>query len=46
MWDKRKGKPKYDQKDDNAWLGPYIIKSKSKKEKYHLISLDGRNIPL
>jgi hypothetical protein len=36
MWDKRKGKPKYDQKDDNAWLSPYIIKKKSKKEKYYL----------
>jgi hypothetical protein len=38
MWDKKKGKPKYDQKDDNSWLGPYIIKKKSEKEKYYLTS--------
>jgi hypothetical protein len=25
MWDKREGNPKYDQKDNNSWLGPYII---------------------
>jgi hypothetical protein len=31
MWDKKKGKPKYDQKDDSSWLGPYIIKNKSNK---------------
>jgi hypothetical protein len=24
MWDKKKGKPKYDQKDDNSWLGPQV----------------------
>jgi hypothetical protein len=24
MWDKRKGKPRYDQRDDNSWLGPYM----------------------
>jgi hypothetical protein len=39
MWDKRKGKPKYDQKDNNSWLGPYIIKKKSEKEKYYLTYL-------
>jgi hypothetical protein len=44
MWDKKKGKPKYDQKDDNSWLGPYIVKKKSKKEKYYLTTLDGRNM--
>jgi hypothetical protein len=26
MWDKNKGKPNYDQKNDNSWLSPYIIK--------------------
>jgi hypothetical protein len=31
MWDKRKGKPKYYQKDNSSWLGPYIIKKKSEK---------------
>jgi hypothetical protein len=46
MWDKKKGKPKYDQKDDNSWLGPYIIKKKSEKEKYYLTALDGRKMPL
>jgi hypothetical protein len=45
MWDKKKGKPKYDQKDDNSWLGPSIIKNKSEKEKYYLIALDGRKMP-
>jgi hypothetical protein len=28
MWDKRKGKPRYEQKDNNSWLGPYIILTK------------------
>jgi hypothetical protein len=46
MWDKRKGKPKYDQRDDNSWLGPYIVKKKSDKEKYYLTTLDGRKMPL
>jgi hypothetical protein len=45
IWDKRKGKPKYDQKDNKSWLGPYIIK-KSEKEKYYLIALDERKMPL
>jgi hypothetical protein len=46
MWDKKKGNPKYEQKDDNSWLGPYIIKKKFDKEKYYLTGLDGRNMPL
>jgi hypothetical protein len=46
MWDNKKGKPKYDQKDDNSWLGPYIIKKKFEEEKYYLKSLDGRKMPL
>jgi hypothetical protein len=46
MWDKKKGKPKYDQKDRNSWLGPYIITKKSEKEKYYLKSLDRRKMPL
>jgi hypothetical protein len=46
MWDKRKGKPKYDQKNNNSWLGPYIIKKKSEKEKYYLTAMDGRKMPL
>jgi hypothetical protein len=31
MWDKIKGNPRYEQKDKNSWLGPYIIKKKSDK---------------
>jgi hypothetical protein len=46
MWDKRKGKPRYDQRNDNSWLGPYIVKKKSDKEKYYLTALDGRKMPL
>jgi hypothetical protein len=46
MWDKRKGKPIYDQKDNNSWLGPYITKKKSDKERYYLKTLDGRKLPL
>jgi hypothetical protein len=46
MWDKRKGKPRYDQQDNNSWLGPYIIKKKFDKEKYYLTTLDGRKMPL
>jgi hypothetical protein len=46
MWDKRKGKSRYEQKDNNSWFGPYIIKKKSDKERYYLTALDGRNMPL
>jgi hypothetical protein len=46
MWDKRKCKPRYNQKDNNSWLGPYIIKKKYDKEKYYMLALDGRKMPL
>jgi hypothetical protein len=46
MWDKMKGKPKYDKKNNNSWLGPYIIKKKSEKEKYYLLAMDERKMPL
>jgi hypothetical protein len=46
MWDKKKGKPKYDQRDDSSCLGPYIVKKRSDKEKYYLTALDGRKMPL
>ena len=46
MWDKRKGKPKYDKMSEVLWLGPYIVKKKSKKGTYYLSSMDGRNMPL
>jgi hypothetical protein len=46
MWENKKDKLKYDQKDDITWVSPYIVKKKSKKEQYYLKSLDGRNIPL
>jgi hypothetical protein len=45
MWDKREGKPKYDQRDENSWIGHYIVK-KSNKERYYLTSLNGRKMPL
>jgi hypothetical protein len=45
MWDKKKGKPKYENRDDNSWLGPYIVKNKSDKGKCYLTALDGRNMP-
>jgi hypothetical protein len=46
MWDKIRGKPRYEQKYNNSWLGPYIIKTKLNKERYYLIALDGRKMPL
>jgi hypothetical protein len=46
MWDKKKGKPRYDQKDENSWFGPYNVKKKFNKEKYYLTALDGRNMSL
>jgi hypothetical protein len=46
MWDKRKGEPKYDQRSDVLWLGPYIMKKKSEKGSYYLSSMDGRRMPL
>jgi hypothetical protein len=33
MWEKIKGKPKHDQKEKIPWLGPYIIRKKSDKER-------------
>ena len=46
MWDKRKGKPRYDQKGNNSWLGPYMIKKKYDKEMYYLTTLHKRKMPL
>jgi hypothetical protein len=46
MWEKRKGKPRYDQQDNKSWLGPYITKKKSNKERYYLAALDGRKMSL
>ena len=46
MWDKRKGKPRYEQKDNNSWFGPYIIKKKFDKERNYLIRLDEREMSL
>jgi hypothetical protein len=45
MWEKRKGKPIYEYKDNNSWLVPYIIKNKSDKKKYYLTTLDGIKMP-
>jgi hypothetical protein len=46
MWDKRKGKPKYDEKSDVLWLGPYIVKKKFEKGNYYFSSMDGRKMLL
>jgi hypothetical protein len=46
MLDKRKGKPIYDQNDNNSQLGPYIIRKKFDKEMYYLATLDRRKMPL
>jgi hypothetical protein len=45
MWDKKKGKPKYDKKIEVMWLGPYIVK-KYERSTYYLSAIDGRKIPL
>jgi hypothetical protein len=46
IWHKRKGNPIYNQKDNNSWFGPYIIRNKSDKERYYLKALDVRKMPL
>jgi hypothetical protein len=46
MWDKKRGEPKYDQRNDVLWLGPYIAKKKFEKGKYYLSAMDGRKMPL
>jgi hypothetical protein len=46
MWDTRKGKPRHDQKDNNSWLFPYIMRKKSDKERYYLTTSDGRKMPV
>jgi len=45
MWDKRKGKAKYEKMSRVIWLSPYIFKKKSNKETYYLSSMDGRKMP-
>jgi hypothetical protein len=46
MWGKKRGDPKYDERNKVLWLGPYIVKKKSKKVKYYLFSMDTRNMKL
>jgi hypothetical protein len=46
MWDKRKGKPKCDKKNDNSWLGPYIITKKFENKKHYFSSLAMRKMSL
>jgi hypothetical protein len=46
IWDKGNDKPRYDQKDNNSWIGPYIIKKKLDKERYYLTTLNKRKMPL
>jgi hypothetical protein len=46
MWDKKRGEPKYDERNEMLWLGPYIIKKKSEKGKYYLSAMDGRTMSL
>jgi hypothetical protein len=44
MWDKKRGEPKYDERNEVLWLGLYIVKKKFEKGKYYLSSMDGRNM--
>ena len=46
MWDKKRGEPIYNQRNDVLWLGPYIIKNNSKEGKYYLSTLNERQMPL
>ena len=46
MWDKKRGEPKHDQRNDVLWLGPYIIKKKSKEGKYYVSTMNERKMPL
>jgi len=46
MWDKKKGKPKYNKKSEVLWLGPYVVNKTYKKGNYYLSAMDGRKIPL
>jgi hypothetical protein len=47
MWDKKKGKPKYENKKSKTlWLGPHIVNKNSQKGGYFLATTDGRKIPL
>jgi aromatic ring-cleaving dioxygenase len=46
MWDKKRGEPKYDERNEVLWFGPYIVKKRSKKGKYYLSAMDGRKMPL
>jgi hypothetical protein len=44
MWDKKKGKTKYDKGNEVLWLGPYIAKKKSEKGTYYLSTMHGRRM--
>jgi hypothetical protein len=46
MSDKKMGEPKYDEKNEVLWLGPYIAKNKSEKGTYYLSTMDGRRMAL
>jgi hypothetical protein len=46
IWDKRKGKPKYDMKSEIVWLRLYAIKKKYEKGTYYLSIMDERKMSL
>jgi hypothetical protein len=37
MWDKKRGEPNYDERNEVLWLGPYIIKKKFQEGKILLV---------
>ena len=46
LWDKRKEKPRINDKFDSLWAGPYIIQDVAGKNSFVLSRLDGEKLPL
>jgi hypothetical protein len=44
MWDKKKGKAKYDKGNEVLWLGPYIVQNNSENGIYYLSAMHGRRM--
>jgi hypothetical protein len=45
LWDKKRGEPNYDPKDEILWVGPFIVKNKE-NNLYNVFTMTGRKVPV
>jgi hypothetical protein len=45
LWDKKRGQPIYDPKDEILWVGPFIVKNKENNI-YNVSTIMGRKVPI